>query len=205
MPRFQANTPRPRHDWDAAWILYVAGATLEEVSEASGIPYGELIQYSAKKAWQANRAATHKLANKNVTDKLATRIQRLRVKHQHFVLDQVEEVAGHIEQTEVGMIDPDDPEGKRRMTMGKKIDLVQKLDTLVRPTLGLDEKEEKVDPVAAGFAMLVAMGKGMQQGTLRANDPKQIEDRTIEGEYQELNPEPENEIDPNSNPNPQPE
>lgn len=202
MPRFQANIKPARYDWDAAWVLFVAGATLEEVSEACKIDYGDLIKHSAKKAWAANRAAAQKLANQNVKVNLAARIERLRAKHQHFVLDQVEQIEEVIEQTEIGATDPDTEhlpvEKQGKMTIGKKIALTQQVHDLAAPVLGLDQKEEKVDPVQAGFAMLVAMGRGMQQGTL-VNDKGELQralpaqtDDIIEGDITVI-PQPEKE------------
>lgn len=201
MPRFQANIKPARYDWDAAWVLFVAGATLEEVSEACKIDYGDLIKHSAKKAWAANRAAAQKLANNNVKTNLAARIEKLRAKHQHFVLDQVEQIEEVIEQTEIGAIDPDTehlpPEKQVRMTVSKKIGLTQQVHDLAAPVLGLDKQEEKIDPIAAGFQMLVAMGKGMAQGTLGNEGQKALPAPTgpediIEGEYTQI-PQPEKE------------
>lgn len=195
MPRFKPNMPTSiqRHDWDAAWVLYVAGATLEEVSEAMKIPYAVLIKHSAKKAWSANRAAAVKLANKGVKENLAGRIERIRAKHQHFVLDQVEEIEAVIEQTEIGATDPDTehlPADKQsKMTVGKKIALTQRVHDLAAPILGLDREQERVDPVQAGFAMIVAMGKQLQSPAL-VNETKGLPSPTdndvIEGDYTDI-------------------
>lgn len=162
MPQFKMNIPK--HDWDAAWMVFLAGATLEEVSEATGIPYKEVIQKASKKAWNANRAAAKRLATKDITEKLATRVQRARIKHANFVLDTLDEVEEKLTEVKVGDKDPEDSEGKRIVTMEKKLGILSQHDAIARKTLGLDkEEDDSRDPVKAGFMMLVGMQKAMQQ------------------------------------------
>ena len=188
--------PKQAVDWNAAWLIYVAGGTLEEVSEATGIPYQQVIAKAKAKAWCANRAAAKRVASKDVANNLATRVERARIKHVNFVLDTLDEVETKLVEAKVGDIDPEDPEGKRKVTMEKKLTILSQHDTIARKTLAMDKEEEKRDPIKDGFALLVGMQKMMTRNRNSLVNEKQItngehdtpEAEIIEGEYQPVSP-----------------
>lgn len=199
MAYFKMNTGTKKHDWDAAWLIYLAGGTLEEVSEGTGIPYRDVLKKAQAKAWSANRAAAKRVATKDIETKLATRIKSARVKHANFVLDVLDEVEEKLVESKLGEIDPEDEKGKRRVTMDKKLDILSKHNAIARQTLGMDKEEEKRDPTKDGFMFLVGMQRAMQQnrGSLvnEKPEPKQLtqsqteeNEGVIEGEYEPVSP-----------------
>lgn len=145
-----------KYDWSAAWLIFLAGATAEEVSEMCHIPYSHVIQHSAAHYWAKRRTHAKATAFKSVNNSLAERIQVHRVKHQNHVMDMLEKTQEHIAGLEIATCKQDREAGQP--TVGHLLSLVDQHDQIARRTLKLDE-DITSNPMEAGFAMLVAMSK----------------------------------------------
>lgn len=145
-----------KYDYAAAWLLFLAGGTLEEVGEMCHIPYGTLVHHASGHFWGKRRTHAKATAFKSVNIALAERIQVHRAKHQNYMLDQLEKTQEHIEGMEIAKTPQEVKEGKA--SVGHLLNLVDQHDTIARRTLKLDE-DLTANPLEQGFAFLVALGK----------------------------------------------
>jgi hypothetical protein len=160
METIDPQSKRVLYDYNSAWMLYVMGATTEEAALASNIPLEILKVYSARKGWRQKRAQAKQYASRALKEQLTQRIEEHRVKHQHFILDTLEETQRKLQDADIVLKKKKDEElGDNQLTLQQTLSLTKEHDELARRTLGLDE-EQKQDPMAFGFAILKAMRGG---------------------------------------------
>lgn len=151
---------KSRYDYGPAWLLFVAGATVEEASSATNIPFPILKDYCFRKGWVKKRREAQDYAKRCLKESLQKRIEEHRIAHQHFILDTLEETQRKLSDADIVLKKKKDEDlGDNELTLQQTLSLTKEHDELARRTLGLDN-EEKQDPMAFGFAMLKAMRSG---------------------------------------------
>jgi hypothetical protein len=167
-----------KHNYDAAWMLFMAGAGIREVAKTLNLPHTSLEDYAKDHFWTERRTMARKHANSALLADLETRIEKARIRHQKFMLRELERTESTIEDLTAKA----KPTGDDEVTVERKLGLLDKQDTIARRTLGLDE--QGADPIQAGFAMLAAMSQAAQdQSQVLVNETKLIE-KTAEGSEQ---------------------
>jgi hypothetical protein len=150
----EQQTIKPtRYDWDSAWVIFLAGATMEETSEISGIPFQRVIEYSLSHNWKKQRAIAKEFAQKAIKNDLAKKLEQARIKHQSFMVDQLDETQTHIEKITIGT-NTDAGE----VHVMDKLAVLSCQHSLAAKVLSLDNQKPE-DPNELGFAMLVAMSR----------------------------------------------
>lgn len=152
-PLAKLTNRKSRYNWEAAWHLFIAGATLEETAALLDIPYSTVVQHSAKCHWSARRTQALEVAREAIKGDLKGRIERARTKHQNKMLEQLDHTMGHIENMEIG----EDSEAGE-VPVERKLAALDKQDVIARRVLGMD-KEDGSDPMKAGFLLLAALGQ----------------------------------------------
>jgi hypothetical protein len=145
--------PTIKYDWNAAWLLFVVGGTHEEISERLNIPLREVIEHSSRKKWRDKRTEAQSVAHQSIKRDLKKRVERARDSHTHFMLDQLEHTAGHIENLAIKApgIDEDD---KTKVSIEQKLNLVGKQHEIASKVLKLDEVKDDEDQVRKGFLII---------------------------------------------------
>lgn len=152
---------------------------MEECSNALDIPHAQIVKYASEHFWTQRRIRAKETAFQAIKNDLAKRIENHRVKHQHFVLDQLDEVGEHIKNMTVGA----DKEGGEVHPM-EKLATLDKHDIIARRTLKLDD-EQKADPIQAGFALLVAV-QTQRVNPVFVNEEKQLNGHEVTPEGEEI-------------------
>lgn len=150
MPATNLRAGASEHDYGAAWLLYLASATLEDISTQLDIPYSTLAAFASRHSWKNVRVKALESARRAIKEDLTRRVEKHKTKHQHFVLDQLDHVQSHIENMAIG-----ENKDEGEVAPERKLQLLRQHDDIARRTLGLD-KEETNNIVAQGFAMLIA-------------------------------------------------
>lgn len=154
-----------KHNWDLAYHIFLAGATHEEVSEIAGIPHIVVINYSAKHQWAKRRELSRKFAHKAISEDLTRKLEKARIRHQNFMVDQLYETQSHIEQIQIGT----------NLEVGEvhvmdKLAVLTCQHNLAARVLNLDNQKPE-DPNELGFAMLVAMSRTTNAPLGTENNP----------------------------------
>lgn len=152
-----------KYDYAAAWLLYLAGATLEEVANLSKIPYSNLVQYSGSHDWRKHRGEAKKRAHESVRRDLKERVEKRREAHTHFMLDQLDESEVAISKIQIGAIDPyaKDPDKAGIIRPEDKLKVMDQHDLISRRVMGMDKVEAIQDATELGFMVLLA-AKGLR-------------------------------------------
>lgn len=143
----QNETTLQKTDYAHAWLLYLGQMTLDRISQVTGISEEKLYKRAKDYGWYHARTLAIQRAKSAVNLDLKNRIEKHRVLHQTFVLDQLSNTQEVIERI---------PDGFE--TVGVKLELLEQHDTIARKTLKLDEPD-KSDPNTMGFHLLIALQK----------------------------------------------
>jgi hypothetical protein len=150
-------TDRTKQAYAEAWMMYLSGNfNIKQIAEILDIPYPTLMLHSSRNSWNIMRRKIHKEAGRGLKESLAERIEKARLAHQHFMLDQLDETAGGIERKVIGETDFEDKDGERIVKTGDKLNLLEQQHRVAASVLKLDEVE-KVDPVRVGFEFLLQL------------------------------------------------
>jgi len=160
-----------------AWMYYLSGNfTLKQIADVLDINYTTLSSFAGRNGWGRTRAKIHKDAGKGLKEALAQRIEQARIRHQNFMLDQLDETADGIAAKVVGEIDPEDAKGEAKVTVSQKIDLIDRQQNVAAKVLKLDDIKD-LDPVRLGFEFLMSLGgkphpviSDANTGILRSNN-----------------------------------
>lgn len=145
--KLTAKQVKGRYNWEAAWHLFIAGATLEETSNMLAIPYSTMVSHASKCQWAARRTQALEVAREAIKTDLKGRVEKARVKHQEAMMDLLDETMAHIETTPISDENP----------VERKLAAMDKQDVVARRVLGMD-KESDNDPMKAGFLLLASIG-----------------------------------------------
>lgn len=160
----------PQAAYAEAWMYYLTGKfTLGEIADMLNFHLPTLTAYSGRHKWATTRKAIFDKAGEGLRQKTAERIEKARIAHQNFMLDQMEESREKIDGMKIGEADPNMPEPeegkpKRIVSVGQKLALMGQVQDIANKVLKLDV-EEKTDENMDGFRLLVAL-----QGNTRPDD-----------------------------------
>ena len=146
---------RTKYNWEAAWQLYIAGATLDEVATILSIPYPAVVHKSASQHWAARRGQATVVAKQAVRADLKRMVEDRREKHQRFMLKKLESVEEVIEDVVIST----DP--KAAMPIERFQAILDKHDITSRRVLGMDKADSDNDPIKAGFLLLTSLGQSL--------------------------------------------
>lgn len=144
--------------YNAAWLYYLTGNfNIKEISELVDMPYQTLLVHAGKHGWNKMRRAIHKEAGRGLKESLAERIEKARLAHQSFMLDQLSESAEGIERKVIGEKDFEDEKGEKNVRVVDKLNLIEQQHRIAGSVLKLDDME-KPDPIRVGFEFLLQLG-----------------------------------------------
>jgi hypothetical protein len=168
---------KTKYDWATAWLLFLGGATHEEISEMCKIPEKTVKVYSGEHFWAQRRSGALKRANVAVRQSLSKRIEKARLEHTEYMLDELDSQKNHLGMLAVSPT-PNKDEGE--VSIGYKMNMIEQHDRIARKTLEMDN-DNLMDPTQLGFAMLAQLSKGHQVVNGEGQDePIEIEGRVIE-------------------------
>lgn len=167
------NNAAAKSVYSEAWLYYLTGKfTMIELADVLGINHTTLQTYAARNEWFKKRKAIHDKAGSGLTKKLEERIEQARIKHQNFMIGQLEETSEAIGQMKVGENDPfhtpTDNKPFKKVLVNDKLDLLEKQQRVATPVLKLED-DRKEDNNAFGFQFLLAMQQG---GGVKQIEPK---------------------------------
>lgn len=152
----------PKEMYNEAWLYYLTGNfTLVEIAEHLNINKQTLYTYAGRNSWSRRARDIQAKAGRGLKQSLMERIEKERIKHIEFALDQLNETGEAIALMKIGQENEHARKGKNGkkpvVTVNDKLELLDSQDKIARRVLKLDD-EEKTDPNDIGFRQLVGLG-----------------------------------------------
>lgn len=165
-----------------AWMYYLTGKfAMSEIADALELDINTLSTFAMRHGWKAARQKIWDKAGSGLKKALADRIEKARIAHLNFALDQLDETAEVIGSMKVGEEDPHGKPNKEtgekpKVTVERKLSLTRQQHEIATSVLKLDDDKNE-DETALGFQILIGLQTNTQPvnseastGILRSNN-----------------------------------